>query len=96
MANCRYCGTDCPGQGEHDRFFGCTLYTDRKPTNADRIRAMSDEEMAEWMLKNISCDKEAHMCLPEMYKDSGKCNGNCRAGHLAYLRQPEKEDTPCR
>lgn len=60
-------------------------------TNAQKFRAMSDEELAEWMLKNISCDKEAHMCVPEMYKESGKCNGNCRAGHLAYLRQPSEE-----
>ena len=32
MANCRYCGTNCPENGEHDRFFDCQLYTDRRPT----------------------------------------------------------------
>lgn len=96
MANCRYCATDCPENGEHDRFFDCGLYTERKqkqPTNADRIRSMSDEELAEFLLEWISCDKEGFMCHPKEYKEGGKCNGRCVAGRIDWLRQPAEEET---
>ena len=56
-------------------------------TNADRIRAMSDEELATWILENIDCDKENIMCCPELYRSSGKCNGRCIAGRLNWLKQ---------
>ena len=39
---------------EHDRFFDCTLYTDQKPTNADRIRSMSDEGKREALIDYFS------------------------------------------
>ena len=69
MANCRYCGTDCPERGEHDRFFDCALYTNRIPTNADRIRGMSDEELANELTRNppIPC----RMCK---YWNHEQCN----------------------
>ena len=56
-------------------------------TNAEKIRAMSDEELATWILENIDCDKENIMCCPELYKNSGKCNGRCIAGRLNWLKQ---------
>lgn len=36
----------------------------KKPNNADRIRAMSDEELAEWIEYNINCSdcRLATMC----------------------------------
>ena len=55
-------------------------------TNAEKIRAMSDEELATWILENIACDKENIMCCPELYKSSGKCNGRCIAGRLNWLK----------
>lgn len=61
----------------------------KKPmTNADRIRAMSDEELSEWILRNIACGKEGVMCI----KSANSCNGRCRKNRLNWLRQPAKED----
>ena len=61
-------------------------------TNADRIRVLSDEELATWILENIDCDKENIMCRPELYRSSGKCNGRCIAGRLNWLKQEAKEE----
>lgn len=47
-----------------------TMY-ERRPTNADRIRAMSDEELAEW----ISCN-----CIGDGY-------GNSEAEWIEWLQQ---------
>ena len=40
----------CPDYPEKCRFCGAF----REPTNADRIRAMSDEELAQWMASRIA------------------------------------------
>ena len=61
----------------------------QKPmTNADRIRAMSDEELSEWILRNVDCGKEGVMCT----KSANSCNGRCRKNRLDWLRKPAKED----
>ena len=44
--NCKYCKAECGFCGEN-RQSDCGGYIPM--TNADRIRAMSDEELAEWM-----------------------------------------------
>ena len=54
---------------------------------------MSDEELAEFLLEWISCDKEGFMCHPKEYKEGGKCNGRCVAGRIDWLRQPAEEET---
>ena len=61
-------------------------------TNADRIRSMSDEELAVWILRSVDCDKENIMCIPALYKNSDKCDGRCRDGRLSWLKQPLKEE----
>lgn len=54
-------------------------------TNADRIRAMSDEELAEHIWKKCGCP-------------SGKSNvtcgyiGNCKDCWVEWLQEPVKED----
>ena len=62
-----------------------------KMTNADRIRSMSDEELAKaifnWFFMKEHCD----MCVPEM-RTPKKCNGRCTSGILRWLQQPAKED----
>ena len=95
MANCRYCATDCPEQGEHDRFFDCALYTDRKPTNADRIRSMSDEELAKEVTRNppIPCRMceywDCKLSLCRAWADDFTCTtGYAEALMLDWLRQP--------
>ena len=43
--NCKYCRANCTG-AKQDREIAMCLGYDPPKTNADRIRAMSDEELA--------------------------------------------------
>ena len=90
MENCRYCGTECPEQGEHDRFFSCALYTDRKPTNADRIRGMSNGALARFLTHTV-----ADGCPPDMdgecQKDKDGWDG-CEKCWERWLAQPAQEE----
>ena len=61
-------------------------------TNADKIRDMTDEELAEFLLRYIACDKDEVLCNPEEYKHSGKCNGKCIKNRLAWLRAPAETE----
>ena len=63
-----------------------------KPTNSDRIRSMSDEELAQFLLTYITCDKDEILCNPAEYKYSGKCNGRCIENRLDWLRQPSETE----
>ena len=59
--------------------------TDRhQMTNADRIRAMSDEELAELI------DRETDSCAPT--GDCEKMSRDCKACWLDWLQQPAEED----
>ena len=49
-------------------------------TNADRIRAMSDEELAEW----VTC--------PRYFGIEMVCDTSCVACCLEWLKQPSEED----
>lgn len=97
MANCRQA---CP----YNTLYGCKVkeyyaicpltnmtkpITEYKMTNADRIRAMSDEELAEFLR---SGPVPSHICficgntVPE-------CNDNaCRRAFLYWLQQPTEVD----
>lgn len=57
---------------------GCPAY--KKPTNYDRIRNMSVEEMAELFLHNYKCNKCAFNFL------TIACNGNCFEGITKWLK----------
>ena len=60
------------------------------PTNADRIRAMSDKELAHWI--NLNADKDfayEHCCTAEWRKKP--CNNKCVACLVAWLQQPAEE-----
>ena len=48
--NCKYCRANCTG-AKQDREIAMCLSYDPPKTNADRIRAMSDEELAEFLEK---------------------------------------------
>ena len=58
-------------------------------TNADRIRAMSDEKLAEWLAcpicKYASCKKTCPAILPNA--------DPCEIQILSWLQQPAEEDT---
>ena len=59
-----------------------------KMTNADRIRAMSDKELAELMRSMMDCDSCGNMF-------SFKCDGNyehCSSVCLKWLQKPAEED----
>jgi hypothetical protein len=86
MVDCKICGHPlCSHAGEQrEILFGCSGYMPKpKPkTNADRIRAMSDEELARTFAQTGNCppsSKYGHNC-----ERCGKC-------WLDYLRQPMKD-----
>lgn len=59
-------------------------------TNADRIRAMSDEELAKFLCNFRSCDSSEHPC------NGCKAEPHCHTGHngmIDWLQQPAEEDT---
>lgn len=84
MAHCKarqldmhgFCGKfDCPCIKHNCRFFGVK-------TNADRIRAMSDEELCRFLGEYKFCDICEEGC------DSCTYNGDCDKRLLEWLKQP--------
>ena len=89
MEKCKYEGTGiwngrCVGTKEVDPCPGydkCKKYKPNYTTNAERIRAMSDEELLELFMFDTPC---------EIIVNSGNCLGspcNCRECILGWLRQ---------
>lgn len=84
---------ECPWGGrylhhvEHGEGIGiCGAY--RKEKNADRIRAMSDEELAEFLCDFRSCNATTHPC------EGCKAEPYCHTGHtgmIDWLHQPAPE-----
>ena len=85
------CGQACP----YNTLYGCKVkeynaicpltnmakpITEYKMTNADRIRAMSDEDLAELI------DRETDSCAPT--GDCEKMHRYCKACWLDWLQQP--------
>ena len=60
-------------------------------TNADRIRAMSDEELMQFLFNEVSNNTICSFCVPTM-RTKCKCDGHCRNGILEWLKQPVKEN----
>jgi hypothetical protein len=94
-----YCNS-CQNKGSHKCHSCCgkyydgvlqgkpTKYRKKQQTNADRIRAMSDEELAKFM--NLCghdfppyCDVESSV--------SGECDQNCIKCAEEWLKQPVEE-----
>jgi len=61
---------------------------DRPKTNADRIRAMSDEELAEFL---DGVQEEECKAIHEVRKDGTFKFESLRGGWLAWLQQPAEE-----
>lgn len=61
-------------------------------TNAERFRAMSDEELAAWARKQIGCGSEFFPCGVVC---DGKCNSfddeTCQAKIKEWLKRPADE-----
>ena len=87
---CKYEGTGirtgrCIGTKEVDPCPGydkCKRYKPNYTTNADRIRAMSDEELADVIANGVSCVLSAPHCMDD----------DCTYCILKWLKQPTKED----
>lgn len=102
---CITCKADCHNAGTTSGIVDCSQYKPgRILTNADRIRSMSDEELAEFLI--LSPEMEFDVCRFCTYgntsgDDRGICltdDGICRAeancaAFKKWLQQPAKEDT---
>ena len=90
MTNCKYCKADCIFRGEQQTK-ECKGYIPM--TNADRIRAMSDEELAE-LFGSIADDGKSCSLI---CGDLDKCKRNnsieriCKNHYLKWLKQPVKD-----
>ena len=85
--HCRIChNTSCSNHGKNISFLGdgwkCNYIP--VPTNADRIRAMSDEELVEF-IKNI----KVRAALCKAVKNNDAFEELCSA---EWLKQPAEED----
>lgn len=76
------CKTECGNGKCYARRYGlfaekaCPYFVEPKPkTNADRIRAMTDEELAALIGNNIDCS----ICKKEVF-DTTTCPGSIRIG----------------
>ena len=65
----------------YPRCYGCGAY--REPTNADRIRAMTDEELATLLLDGCRGSK----CSEQPQNEYGSVD--CFSCRLDWLKQPE-------
>ena len=76
---CITCKADCHNAGTLSRIVDCSQYKPgRVLTNADRIRAMSDEELSDWAINKAPS-------IGKRYTDS-------RLWLLNWLQQPAEED----
>ena len=81
--------TDSEEHYKETQDFARKLIDHTKPqTNADRIRSMTDEELAMFLCDFRSCDADEYIC------EGCKAEKYCRAGHegtIDWLRQPAEE-----
>ena len=83
---------DCPERTEQDDLefiVGCDDYLDHEPTNADRIRAMSDEELADWLARTqIANVAEALEIARIPWEQPDSMKGEMKKECLEWLKQP--------
>ena len=65
----------------------CNEFKGRSQTNADRIRAMTDEELAEFMAKNVGCNE----CPFFVTCRSAPQDRECSDRWLDWLQQEVRE-----
>ena len=79
--NCKYCRTNCTG-AKQDREIALCLGYDPPKTNADRIRSMTDEELAEWYFDKFL------PCVPSCsILDECPEHDDCKICLLDWLKQ---------
>ena len=86
---CESCARkDCKERTKQDDLrivIACEEYLKHKATNADRIRAMSDEELATFLAD------DDRVC-PPVKQNCSRHVHDCVGCHLAWLKQPAKEE----
>ena len=74
----------------------CGAYVPKATTNADRIRAMSDEELAEFLthINPTNCQDCAFSHGWRCQPDRDDCSDfeKCEEGRKRWLQQPAEED----
>ena len=99
FVDCRTCKTDCVRADGNYGYTFCDKYTHPPITNADRIRAMSDEELAQEMI--FFCPTDIVFNGSETYEkphytglDGGyySTSEELIAANLKWLKQPAEED----
>ena len=76
MTNCKDCTTNCVYRGK-DNEARCGSFVGTV-TNADRIRAMNDEELADVVANGVGCVLKAPHCM----------DVDCTPCILKWLKQP--------
>jgi hypothetical protein len=73
----------------------CNGSGEKPMTNADRIRAMSDEELAKFLECFELCDHctEHHRLGDVRFYQGEKCDEQCEQHCWEWLRQPAEEET---
>ena len=90
MSSVKIC-PKCGSIAEWDSYFGgtrctrCDFVERSKPSNADRIRAMTDEELAEWLDHRVVANSVE--CPPQHGHKHCLEQDGCRACWLDWLRQ---------
>ena len=83
--NCKYCRANCSG-AKQDREITLCLGYDPPKTNADRIRSMTDEELADWL--GVYCNGQT---AQEVGKPCVSGMGSCEECWLEWLKQEASE-----
>lgn len=89
MVYCKKCKNfGCNAAGTERTTTGCEDYMSHLPTNADRIRSMTDEELAIWLASITDCGE----CEIYSYKDGCMASDEaCACQWLYWLRQEAAE-----
>lgn len=71
----------------------CEKYESEPQTNADRIRAMSDEELAEWLVKRTVYQESAFSAPSYLnfLTESDDTKESAIKGTVKWLKQPVKD-----
>lgn len=91
FVDCRTCKTDCVRANGNYGYRFCDKYTHPPITNADRIRAMSDDELAKHL---VDIGWDCHLCAEHRRLDNEpllcgeKCDEKCADHCLEWLQQP--------
>ena len=102
MVKCKYEGTGiqngrCTGTKEVDPCPGydkCKQYKPNYTTNADRIRAMSDDELAVWLVEKTAYQESAFSSPSYLnfLTDADDTKESAIKGTFEWLRQPAEVD----